>query len=170
MKPNNQTKYVNKKSNHPRNNIKAIPSSVSHTLEFNPPNNDQNASKSGSRKRKRNIVWYNPPFSKHVSTNVGRKFLNLIDKHFPKGHILHKLFNRNNVKVSYCCMKNMSRIIKTHNESAIQKSEKNTTRPAKNMQLNCRKPNVCPLMENYLFKSIIYKATVAAWKLSREWY
>ena len=188
MKPNNQTKYVNKKSNHPRNIIKAIPSSMNqrlsnissdikqfndtkkpyqdalkdagydHTLEFNPPNNDQNASKSGSRKRKRNIVWYNPPFSKHVSTNVGRKFLNLIDKHFPKGHILHKLFNRNNVKVSYCCMKNMSRIIKTHNESVIQKSEENTTRSAKTC--NCRKPNLCPLMENCLVKSIIYKATV----------
>ena len=32
MKPNNQTKYVNKKSNHPRNIIKAIPSSVNQRL------------------------------------------------------------------------------------------------------------------------------------------
>ena len=46
-------------------------------------------------------MWYNPPFSKHVSANVGRKFLNLIDTHFPKGHILHKLFNRSNVKVVF---------------------------------------------------------------------
>ena len=30
----------------------------------------------------RNIIWFNPLFSKSVKTNVGKTFLNLIDKHF----------------------------------------------------------------------------------------
>ena len=34
-----------------------------------------------------------PPFSKNVSTIVGRRFLALVDKHFPKDHKLNK---RNN--------------------------------------------------------------------------
>ena len=34
-------------------------------------------------------------------------FLNLIDKYFPKGHKLHKCFNRSNVKATYCTLTNM---------------------------------------------------------------
>ena len=31
------------------------------------------------RKRNRNIIWFNPPFSKNVATKIGRYFLNLLD-------------------------------------------------------------------------------------------
>ena len=55
--------------------------------------------KETSRKRKpRNIMYFNPPFSKSVSTNVIKLFFDLIDKYFLKGHKLHKCFNRNKVK------------------------------------------------------------------------
>ena len=50
------------------------------------------------RNRQRNIIWYNPHFSKNVKTNISRTFLNLISKHFPKQHKYHSLFNKNNVK------------------------------------------------------------------------
>ncbi len=53
------------------------------------------------RNRQRNIIWFNPPFSKNVKTNIARNFLCLIDKHFPPNHKLHKIFNRNTVKVSF---------------------------------------------------------------------
>ena len=69
----------------------------------------------GKRKnRPRNIIWFNPPFSADIETNVAKTFLKLIDKHFPKLHILHKVFNRNNVKVSYSCTSNMCNLIKQH--------------------------------------------------------
>ena len=29
----------------------------------------------------RNIIWFNPPFNKNVSTNAAKAFLNLIDQH-----------------------------------------------------------------------------------------
>ena len=38
---------------------------------------------SNKKQRKRNIIWFNPPYSKHVKTNIGKIFLNLIKKHFP---------------------------------------------------------------------------------------
>ena len=50
------------------------------------------------RNRSRNIIWYNPPYSRNVRTNIGRTFLNLIDKHFTKTNKLHKILNRNTSK------------------------------------------------------------------------
>ena len=35
------------------------------------------------RIRSRNIIWFNSPFNKNVYTNVAKRFLNLIDQHFP---------------------------------------------------------------------------------------
>ena len=37
------------------------------------------SSNSKRKNRKRDIIWYNPLFSKNVSTNIGRTFLNLLD-------------------------------------------------------------------------------------------
>ena len=35
-----------------------------------------------------------PSFDSNVETNLGRKFLHIIDRCFPKNHPLHKIFNR----------------------------------------------------------------------------
>ena len=47
-----------------------------------------------SRNRSRNIIWFNPPFNQNVKTNIGKLFLKLVKKHFPKHHGLHKIFNQ----------------------------------------------------------------------------
>ena len=63
--------------------------------------------------RQRKIIWFNPPYSVNVETNIGKTFLKLIDKHFPKINKFHKIFNRNNVKVSYSsesCLKRKPKI------------------------------------------------------------
>ena len=44
------------------------------------------------RYRKRQIIWFNPPYSMNVKSNVGKLFMRLIDKHFPRHHKFHKLF------------------------------------------------------------------------------
>ena len=49
------------------------------------------------------------PWNDEVSANVAKKFLSMIDRHFPKGSALGKHFNRSTVKVSYSCMPNMAR-------------------------------------------------------------
>ena len=69
-----------------------------------------------------NILWYNPPFSKNTSTNIGHKFLALVDKHFPKDHKLRKIFNRNTIKISYSCMNNTKQIIDNHNKRILTAS------------------------------------------------
>ena len=38
------------------------------------------------KQRKRNITYYNPPFNAASDVNLGKEFLNLLDKHFPKNN------------------------------------------------------------------------------------
>ena len=72
-----------------------------------------------TRSRKRKIIWYNPPYSKNVSNNVGQSFLKIIDEEFPADHPLHKIFNCNTVKISYSCMPNIKQTIDGHNKSTL---------------------------------------------------
>ena len=123
--------YVQSQSNHPPNILRNIPvainrrlSSVSSDhevfneasapyqealrksgyafkLEFKPPPQQPPSQK---RKRQRNVIWFNPPYNKSVKTNIGRAFISLIERSFPAGHKLRKIFNRNIIKLSYSCM------------------------------------------------------------------
>ena len=80
--------------------------------------------KETKQKRRRKVIWFNPPYSANVKTNVAAKFLSIIDKYF-KNTNLRKCFKISNVKVSYSCMGNMESIIAGHNRKIIkQKSEK----------------------------------------------
>ena len=106
------------------------------------------------RNRKRNIIWFNRPFNKNIKTNIGKTFLKLIDKHSPRSSKLHKIFNRNTIKVSYSCTKNMSMIIKKHNKKIINNKATPTTPPC-----NCQKKTECPLNGNCQQPSVIYQAT-----------
>ena len=73
------------------------------------------------KSRKRNILWFNPPYIKSVKTNVGKLFLRLINKHFPPTHKYRKIFNRNTIKISYSCMPNIKSKIIAHNEKILKK-------------------------------------------------
>ena len=52
---------------------------------------NKNNTNNNKRKRKRKIIWFNSPFSKSVDTNIGKMFLHLLSKHFPKDHKMHKI-------------------------------------------------------------------------------
>ena len=112
------------------------------------------------RKRARRITWFNPPFSRNVLTSVGRKFLKLVDKHFPVDSKLHKVFNRGTVKVSYSCMPNMANIIKRHNARIRFREQQGSDSDDQPRRCNCRKPEQCPLSGNCLTNNIVYRATV----------
>ena len=61
-----------------------------------------------------------------METNIGKTFLKLIDKHFPKTNKFHKLLNRKNVKVSYSCLSNFANMIKSHNNRILSEEKKPT--------------------------------------------
>ena len=107
--------------------------------------------------RGRNIIWFNPPFSSNVKTNVGKLFLTLLKKHFPRNHKHHKLFNKNNVKISYGCMPNMKSVIQNHNANLLSKN----TIPAAACSCSCRQKPEWPLNKKCLSKSLVYKLAVS---------
>ena len=104
--------------------------------------------------KKHNLV--NPPYSMNVQTNIGREFLNLVCKHFPKNHRYNKIFNKNNIKVSYSCTDNLQTIIKKHNRKVLRSSKT----PSTESNCNCRNKNDCPLKNNCLTSSVVYNANV----------
>ena len=183
IKPNDVPLYVNKDSSHPPHVIKNIPEAVNrrlsalssnqelfdsvkapyqealnnagydYVLEYHPV---ENCTKKKTRRR-RQITWFDPPWSSNIKTDIGRKFLNLIDKHFPKGNKLYKVINRNTVKVSYRTTPNLQKIISRHN-SKIQRNIESIGKKTCNC-LKSRKEN-CPLDGKCLTESLIYQATV----------
>ena len=181
-KPTDDPLYIHKHSNHPPSILRRLPafinkristlssdkqvfddavqtyqnslghSSFSHKLEYMP-----HVTQQPRKNRQRNIIWFNPPFSKNVKTNIARSFLKLIDTHFPIGNKLHKIFNRNTVKVSFSCMSNVKSIITSHNTRIIRKSQPQDI-SAENC--NCRNKHACPLQNKCKSKNIVYKATI----------
>ena len=95
------------------------------------PHSSQNRRKN----RQRNIIWFNPPYSMNVQTNIGREFLNLVSKHFPKKHRYNKIFNKNTVKVSYSCTDNLQTIIKKHNRKNPRDDYEHDNLNGKKLQL-----------------------------------
>ena len=92
------------------------------------------------RNRGRNIIWYNPPFSKNVTLT---QFLHLLDKHFSRNHKYHKVFNCHHVKINYSCMDNMTNIISGHNRRVT-----NSDNETDGKTFNFRNKNNCPLKKN----------------------
>ena len=102
-KPNDETHYIHIQSAHPPSITKQLPRSIEKRLSSSNIENIKNIRKN----RKRNIVWFNPPYSKSLKTNIGKYFFRLLNKHFPPSHKLYKIFNKNTLKLSYSCMPNL---------------------------------------------------------------
>ena len=189
-KDNNNIKYINVRSNHPNNITKQIPKMIAKRItkrsiderEFNKVAEEYNRALEMSgyeekikyepetnienkRKRKRKVIWYNPPYCKTVKTKLAKQFINLIKTCFTKENPLHKIFNKNSINLSYSCLPNIGNIINSHNRKILQKSNANTAQAC-----NCKKFE-CPVKDQKLTcrtESVIYEATVKAEDNSEE--
>ena len=81
--------------------------------------------------------------------------MRLIDKHSLCHHKFHKLFNRNNVKLSYSCMCSMKKVIQKHKSQTME-----DTKPTNNQNCSCRQKSDCPLNQNCLSECLVYNALV----------
>ena len=179
-KPNNEINYIHKESNHPSSIIKQIPSIesrlsslVSNEKTFNestPINQEalkklgydyklkyqKNTSTTNSKqKRKRNIILFHLPYSINVATNVGRFFLNLLNKHSPSHHKFSKIFNRN--KISYSCMPNMKSRTNIHNKKVTKAKPSAQARTC-----NYINKSKCPLNNKCLSNKVVCKANITS--------
>ena len=86
-----------------------------------------------------------------MSTNIAKKNLKIGWQTFPRTHQLHKIFNRNNIKVSYSCMSNVQQLIKKHNNFIQNKKNKTA------LSCNCGDKNGCPLNGSCRTENVIYQ-------------
>ena len=184
-KPDDEINYIHAESDHPPNIVKQLPIAIEgrlstlssskrmfdevkghyqdvlnkngykHTLRYNPPKQRPNR-----RNRNRNVIWFNPPYSKTVETNIGKKFLALVDRHFPPGSKFHKIFNRSTLKVSYGCMSNIGAVINSHNKKILGCSQK-MERGGCNCQRGEYRGN-CPLNGECQTKNVLYEASITS--------
>ena len=129
-----------------------IKSGYTHKLEIEAPN-IQNPKK---KCRKREVLWFNPPFSLNVKTHIGKEFLSLLDKSFPMGHQFRKIFNRSTVKIGYKCMPNMAAAINSHNKKILKPASDIAEQP----RCICKRGPDCPVQGTCSQKWVVYSATV----------
>ena len=179
-KPGNCIKYVSAGSNHPPSIKKQIPIMVQNRLSSLSSNEEifeneapmyrqalQEAGYKGDikftntppsvntqRKRKRNIIWFCPPWSDIIATNIGGRFLKILRKWFPKENILNKLFNKNTVKISYACLPNINSFITARNMKLQNNSSSASI-------CNCRGGViVCPVNGRCTETDVVYKVDI----------
>ena len=66
---------------------------------------------------------------------------------------MHKIFNRNTVKISYSFLRNIGSIISLHNRNILSPKQQS-------FGCNCRVRNKCPLNGECQTPSVIYRANV----------
>ena len=184
-KPNAIIRYVSSMSNHPPCILKNLPDGINQRLSSISSGEEeykmevdqyQHALKEagyeeklvyknqdkeqeevvGRKTRRRKVIWFNPPWSSNVKTNIAGRFISLLKKHFPPKSDLYHLFNDKKVKVSYSTCPNMQAFITAHN-SKLVKGEEDMQDPG----CNCRGGRrMCPLQGRCQTPSLVYKAKV----------
>ena len=114
------------------------------------------------KKRNRHVIWFTPPWSIQVSTNIGREFLKIIDESF-KNTWLAKILNRSTIKISYSVTRNLKSIITGQNKKISNNNERNDN------QCNCQDRDKCPLNNNCVQKDIVYRATTTSEETEKEY-
>ena len=113
----------------------------------------QDQKKDNSQQCKRKIIWFNPWYNKNFTTKVGKFFLSLIDKHFLPHCKLHKLFNQNNVKISYSFLPNIKSITNAYNRKILIPSPTIGSRIC-----DCINMPQSPLHQKFLSNNMLYQA------------
>ena len=192
IKPGDKPLYVNAESNHPPAILKNIPIGINkriseisanqevfdlasplyqaeldrcgytHQLKYSPPKPNQQTDGKKKRNNRNRVTWFNPPYSLNVETNVGKIFLQLLDTHFPPGHKLRSVMNRNCIKISYRCLPNIGSYIAKHNSKILKQDSDTQTRPPPRCNCQVSKKSDCPIPGACNQEGVVYQATVTS--------
>ena len=127
-----------------------------YTLEMEAPEDGTSSTPTDSSRPKRKVIWYTPPFNQALKTKIGKRFLELVRKHFPPGHKLYSILNKNTLKISYSTTPNIKSIMQGHNKKLLRGKEKK----GETKECSCRVKNQCPLENKCIQQDVIYQATV----------
>ncbi|GAB1604561.1 hypothetical protein Ahia01_000737600 [Argonauta hians] len=77
--------------------------------------------KPSKRYKGRDVIWFNPVFNLDVTTKIGKKFFEALEKNIPKGHKYRCLFNKNTIKLSYTTAPNLKAYINKYNNIKLKR-------------------------------------------------
>ena len=103
-------------------------SGFKHTITYKRSQSSPHRSNNNRKKRKQNIIWFNPPFSENVATNIRKEFFSLLSKYFSPNNRCHKIFNKQNVNLSYSCVPNIAQ----HNKRVLNRAGRSLKLPSPN--------------------------------------
>ena len=179
-KPNRETVYINKDSNHPPNVLKELPKAINkritdilcnqdifdaakstygqalrksgfnEELKYNNKDSEEHTTNKEKKKKRRNIICFNPPFSLSVKTDTGKLFFKMLKKNFSKSNPFSKIFNKNTIRISYSGTRNMKSIKSSNNKKIL-------TPKNKQVGCNCRIKTSCPLGNKCQHRSLFLK-------------
>ena len=183
-KKNDETKYVHAKSSHAPSIIKGIGESVNTRINklssseeifnqakgnyqqalkksehdfkmyYKPKEDKEKVKKKKTRSRR--VVYFTPPYSLKIKTQVGKAFFKAIERWFPKGHPLSRYLNKNTLKLSYSTTRNLKKIVAAHNRKVLSAKIHEEMDPC-----NCRGGvKNCPLQGKCRIKNIVYQVDV----------
>ena len=185
MKPNDVKNYIHKMSNHPPAVLKNIPKNINnrlsklssneeifnnaippyqealvragydHILTFNNNHTNSNNTRK-NRKRTRKCIYWNPPFSKNVKTNLIAEFLKIV-RNFPKNNVLAPIINTNKIKASYRTVPNMARHVSRKNGRVLKRTV--APPPPSCKCQRSRKPH-CPVPGQCTITNVCYSCKV----------
>ena len=188
-KPNSTLLYIHSESNHPPSITKELPSMTNRRIsnllcnqnefnkakplyesalknsEFNYSMKFEAAVENTRQKRNRKVIWFNPRYSLSVKTNVGKGFLKLVRKTFPRSHKFNKIFNLNTIKISYSSKPNVMNLIKQHNSKILSKDQDKIQQSC-----YCRIKESSPLNGKCLHQCMVYKAEVTTNTTYKEYF
>ncbi len=98
-----------------------------------------------------------------VKTNIRRKLLNQVEKHFTEKNPFTRIYNKHNVRIGYCCLMNVEAIIKAHNRAILKAEDEKTP--------DCNCDGACIFKDrrhSCRTKRVIYRATVTTKKFYIE--
>ena len=97
--------------------------------------------------------------SKVICQDCTKLYYKNIERGIPKHGLLHKLFNKTNLRISYSCTENIGAFIARHNCKIMRDYEK-TIVPKRECNCSPANRNNCPLNGQCLLQSLVYRADV----------
>ena len=128
-----------------------------HTLKWK----EEDSIRPRRKLRKKEVCFYNPPYSKSIKTNIGQRFIGLVKKWFSNNPTMKSKFSTSTLKVSYSNCPNISQVINKNNNKVL-----NSTNTPTHRECNCTS-SACPIPQastdrNCRTKDTVYEADIEA--------
>uniref|UniRef100_A0A0L8I4B8 Uncharacterized protein n=1 Tax=Octopus bimaculoides TaxID=37653 RepID=A0A0L8I4B8_OCTBM len=88
----------------------------SRSNNITPNTYDNHKSQLHHKFKRKHSIWLNIPYNYTVSTNIYKKFMDILQKNFDPNHRYYKIFSQHTIRISYSTLPNIGSIINKLNK------------------------------------------------------